>query len=676
MEISVRAGGVSIGGNVAVVELQIPEAEEQSKHTMLVLDCSASMVGSIAYVRRDSQAYVDKVGADDFVSVIVFSGHGFAKLIAGPVQCTQSGKTLLKRAIQREVQTLNTTVFSEPLALSIETAKRLSGTDITHSAVLFTDGCAVPTRWGVETEHNKAFAAARVLREMGAVVSVIGYGVYYDEEFIVQLMQAAGNSGMFLHISDIENFAPVVERIQEIAAKTVIAEINLTFSPGTGKAGRVFKLTPQIIASEADGGISAMGLYEGRAQLFVELSSPSASITVSGRVGSEDVQRTLRVESLTDESAREYVFVLGAHAFLSGDHDTAAQMFSSLHEEGLAEQAACAYTTREARETADIFRRYFVDRKFIGAGLKPTGPSHCVLNVLRVLIEDEGNIVSIPAGAYERSGLLKRDPRVVESPLGRTLRIVGYRSDQSRFNFSVLCLKDVKVRPEDGGAPVDRKIWRTYNIILDGNLHTPELSATLTRPSFQLLQEAGVIDAAETYDPSRSYTINLRSVKLISPNWANPATLGLVPLMREEAELEAEQTALNRRRKELGVPDAEDTEIYRESAVEVEDVPVEHYTASCCEYRLMKYKAGPYDCSGMTYDEATARVKEVRQRLIVVRYLTRAITFAMELVGSKSIGWDAGKEVKRGESSKREQLATYQGMSLKRVTWVEEFVCS
>jgi len=680
---TVQAGKVgSLNKYVAVVGVSVGiPTEIRNNHSILILDCSVSMSGSINDLREDSQEYVSELGEKDFVSIIIFSGHGRARLIAGPTQCNAAGKLMLKRAIQSDVKVLDTTVFSEPLELAIATVKKLTGLGTVHNAVLFTDGCPVPTKWSGSAEAVRSCDAASVLSNVGCVVSVIGYGVYYDEKFINRLILAAGNEGIFRHISEIENFGAVIKHIRDTFIKTVISDITLNFHSDKGPTGRIFKTTPQLFVSSGAGKIVMKGLYEGKATLFIELLGPCSSIKITGKVNGKTVDETIRPEKLSDENVVDYIRTLGAAAFLDGNYATAAEMLNLVSDEWLAEKIASALTTREQRETADTCRRYFIDRKFIGAGLKPTGPSHCVLNVIRTLIEDPENVVSIPAGAYKRSGLLTADPQVIESPLGRTLQVLGYRSHEDRFNFSFLALKDIKVRPTNGGRPVDMQMWRTYNVVLDGNLHMPEFQASLTEKSFNILKEAGVIEDG-MYVPGKAYTVNLRGLKMISPNWANPASLGLVNLLKEEAHLEVQQTALNARCKVLKpVVPAATTDlvpggIYNPKSAVVENVPVEYYTAPCCEYRLMKYKPVPFDCSAMSFEEANEKVRAVRQRLIVVRFLIRAITFAMEMVKSGTIKWDAGKTTQRGQYPKLEQSTIFQGAELKRVIWEEQQACS
>jgi len=677
LKINVELGTISQLDNrpMAVVHIETSPLEPAKRHTVLVLDCSTSMTASLPDVRRDSQKYISELGDKDWASIIIFSGHNTTRLIAGPTQCTKDGRSLLGRAIEKEVRPIGTTVFSEPLKLTLNTVNRLAGKDTSHNAVLFTDGCAVPTRWSVEEEHKKAFNAASALKQFEAVVSVIGYGVYYDEEFIKALMVDSGNSGVYRHISEIDDFGPTIDEIRTVFHKTSFNSFDLTFTPNFGNVFSIFRTTPEVYKiSKGDRAVSK-GLYEGKVTLFLQLTAPCSSLTIKGTIDGKIINETPADSKLSPESAADFIRVIAAHAFLSGDKEAAAELLQLTDDMGLAERTASSYTVRESRETGDLMRRVFRDRKFIGAGLKPTGPNHCVLNVMREIIEDSKNVVFLGENAYKRSGELTSDPRVIHPPM-RYLKVLGYKSAESRLNFSFLCLKDVKILPETGnGPPIDKKIWRTYNVILDGNLRIPELKAVLSEKSFKSLQDAGVIDSSALYSKTKIYTLNLRDLKTVSSAWSNPSILGLVPLLREERELEAEQTALNARCKATApaAPIQEEDNIYYPKETKVEGMPVETYTAPCIEIRLMKYKPKNYDCCNLSYAEAEKRVKEVRQRLTAVRYLIRAITFSMEVTNSKTFLWDSGKINNYG---KLEQMTMYQGAVLKKVSWSESFVCS
>lgn len=96
MRIQVQSGKVEgFDGYVARIDLTEDEARQpRNQHTILVLDCSQSMTDSIARMSLDSRRYVNELPEGDFVSVIIFSGHGTAERIIGPTQCTDSGMSM------------------------------------------------------------------------------------------------------------------------------------------------------------------------------------------------------------------------------------------------------------------------------------------------------------------------------------------------------------------------------------------------------------------------------------------------------------------------------------------------------------------------------------------------------------------------------------------------------
>jgi hypothetical protein len=500
--------------------------------------------------------------------------------------------------------------------------------------------------------------------------------------FLGNLIGASGADGTFQHVSEIDNFRNAVEKTRKSFRAMRMADLDLKFVCDKGNATNVFRTLPQVFSLGTTGTAKVRGIPDDSVTFYVETTASAGKITLKGTVDGKDIQEVVKLDSATDAEKTEFIRILGANAFLQGQHDTAAELLRMVGDDGLAEKAQNAYSDRESRETSVTFRDLFTEgKKFIGKGLKPQGPNHNLLNVLRSIIEDPDNIVSIPKGAYKRSGISKKDPRVVENPNGRTLQVIGYTSHNDRFNFSVKAKKDIKVLPEDFKGPaVDRKTFRTYNLILDGNLHVPELDAVISKEAtFALLQEAGVIDAKQQYARSKSYKLDLRNIKLVSPTWANPSTLGLVGLLKKEADLEVKQTAVNKQAKSFGVVDKDDddAEIYHEQGVEDPNAVKEFYTATHDEIRLMGYKAPAYDASvHKTYKEADAVAKATRQELTSTRFMIRAITFAMNVTKSKSIKWDGGKTTKRGKDPKNEMTATFDGAKLKRVTWTSQEACS
>ncbi|MBI4433483.1 VWA domain-containing protein, partial [Candidatus Uhrbacteria bacterium] len=333
--------------HVAYVELTAKGRKPGTRHTNLEIDTSGSMSGVIQDVAKDTTQFVYTLGPDEHVSINVFSGHDEARCIGGPTRCDEEGKKLLARAIAREVHVRSNTVFSEALRAALDVIQRFDSEDTVHNVVLFTDGCAVPSKWNPAEEERRACALARQLREHGAVLSAIGYNVYYNPDFLRRLVAESGNLGTFQHIAEIDGFETTILDIRAVTEKTTFADLMLAFRTDKGAAKRVFRTAPEVLAIGEDGTLSVRGLYEDKLACFIELTGPATSLLLRGEIDGAPIELSPPPAQLTNEHAADYLRVLGAVAFLAGDRDTAAALLEEVGEDGLAERAATAYTDRE-----------------------------------------------------------------------------------------------------------------------------------------------------------------------------------------------------------------------------------------------------------------------------------------------------------------------------------------
>lgn len=685
--ISARSGNIQQISKFGVL-LQLgvkPQQPKADHHMQLVIDCSGSMSSVIDDVRRDTEKFVAELDKTDFVSVVIFSGHGRAKTIAGPTRCDDTGRKMVIKSIHEHVKILDTTVFSEPLELALKTVQKIAG-DAENMVTLFTDGCAVPTKWDAKTEQGKTATAAKAIANAGAGFSVIGYGTWYDADFLARLMSETGNNGLYRHINEVEDFSAAINQIRDTFTKTVRGSVDVAFKPNEGKISRFVRVTPEVALTEG-GHFTSQAFFEGQATLFIETTKDTKSIKVDGRYNGKEFSKNVTLEPMTDADKASFIRAYAAQAVLAGESGTAAEYLDITGDAGLAEKVGNAFTDREQRESKDTMRRVFTDgRRFIGSGLKAVGPNHSVLNVLRLLIEDKGSVLFIPKGAYKRGGELTVDPAVIQGNGERVLEVLDLISSNERHNFSLRTLKDVRVLPRNekgevipNAKPEDKKVFRAYNVIRDGNLVLAELEARLSPESFTQLVAAGVIKADTKYEAARTYTLDLRNLKMISPAWAKPATLGLVGLMKAEADLEEKQTALNAHKKALVAggykPKAADSDslIYREQSKKDEERETDTYKATTVEYRLMGYKPAPFKVDGLNWEEADTLVKETRRELSIIRFKIRATVFAMERCNQTSIKWGSPKTTGKGTE---ERLATFDGAKLKRALREQTFVCS
>jgi hypothetical protein len=659
-------------------------------HTLLLVDVSASMAGNIDSVREDAQKVVAKLSNSDYLSVIIFSGHDTARLIVGPVKADRQGKTLLNKAIREQIQIMNTTVFSEPLKLALSHLQQNSLDGVVHQAILFTDGCAVPTRSTVQAEHNKAYKVARELAAAKVRLHTVGYGTWYDQRFLEHLHKSAGYSGIFRHIADIEDFDFAVLDILAVSTRMDFSDIDLEIMPSGAEVTSVYRSLPELLKLSDNGEVRVQGLFDGSLVYYLDVSKTFEAARITAAINGTTKELALKAKPFTPEEQLECVRITAAHLILDGkasNNSLALDLLRQTGDDAVVDNVAEAYTERERRVNSDRIRRAFRDKQFIGAGLKQSGPSHNVLNILRLLMEDDSVVISIPSGIYKRGGLLTRDPRIVNSPMGATVSVVGYTSHKERLNFSFVTEKAVKVRPVDehgsidnAAEPEDRRVHRTYNLIRDGELVLPKFFASMSEYTFGQLQDAGVIAERIKYEPSKSYQLDLSHLKMVSSSWARPSLLRLGDLLREEKELEAEQSVLNASIKaresldktDIVVPEyGPGNRLYIEKSTVDKDAPQEHYEAPLVKVVLLKYNTKDVETrvqgevKDLKADELITRVQQVRRRLRTVRWLARCIVFASHLTGWKSVRWG---EAKTTRFDKDEQLAQLGDNQLKLVT--------
>lgn len=183
-----------------------------------------------------------------------------------------------------------------------------------------------------------------------------------------------------------------------------------------------------------------------------------------------------------------------------------------------------------------LYRKYFPFNQFydfpdpfIGKGLKEEGPNHNIANLLRILVEGNGNTILINASEYIHQSPIMYDPNIIEDE-NYLCELIGFSSHQSRENLSVKCYKQVTLRST--GERV-RQI-RTYNVVRDKKVVLKEIIALLDADSFAKLKSAGFIDSKTPYSDVYRYTISLEHLPIISPAWANAPVLRLDILLKNE----------------------------------------------------------------------------------------------------------------------------------------------
>jgi hypothetical protein len=338
-------------------------------------------------------------------------------------------------------------------------------------------------------------------------------------------------------------------------------------------------------------------------------------------------------------------------------------------------------------------------KKFIGKGLKETGPNRNVLNVLRLLIEDDNSIVYMPAN-YERGTRKRIDENVHHghryAPVA--MPISNFVSNLDRFNFSVRGLKEVLVESQTG-VMEPKKVFRTYNIIRDGELHIDKLEAKLSQEAYIELITAGVlydqvgrkVDGEKTvYNPDYIYTIDMSELPLVSTHWANPTQLGFVDYLKEETYLTVLVKVLGQVERDWrsklissGAIEKVEDDIYIETSKYAEEESKGSYEVESVQYRVISddvksrvkiITQDDLESQYESYNEVVADLKHYRKVLASHRFIIRAVAFAIENTkeqGSKTFDFSAPEKLPRSKNKMVQRAELGEGEVLEKITWTQ-----
>jgi len=287
-------------------------------------------------------------------------------------------------------------------------------------------------------------------------------------------------------------------------------------------------------------------------------------------------------------------------------------------------------------------------KKYIGEGLKDSGPNLNVLNVLRTLVEDIDCICYIPQD-YAAERKVVTNSRIHFNPVeaGKSIVITGVQSNQERFNFSLTGEVDVHVEYEAADGTVTlkpKKVFRTYTIIRDGKLVFNYIVAKLSYETFNDLRSAGIlyyngvkVGDNHSYVDGFLYKIMLNTIPVISINWAQPMQIGLYENLILENTLANTLTELNKiikqQKADGEILNSDEDSIYFDEGYSGEEKVSSGLTIECVQYSIKDDKA--VDIARINQAQpnlvlSTQIKKVINKELKAIRFINRCVTWAIE----------------------------------------------
>jgi len=224
---------------------------------------------------------------------------------------------------------------------------------------------------------------------------------------------------------------------------------------------------------------------------------------------------------------------------------------------------------------------------FIGTGLKSEGPNRNLCNFLRTVVTGNANLLLLNTQDYTAQSPITYDPDLVEDSETRLCEVISVSNHMSRSNISVKCFKIVRLKYI---MELQREI-RTYNIVRDGNLVLKEMDFKLDADTFVKLKESGIIDQRAIYNSEKRYPINLESLPVISPAWANAPVLRLDKCLENERVLSQMMCTMRAYAKKIGYK-LSNEDLFENQIIYSRDIPDQNSIRTAVHsYGMSVYKS-------------------------------------------------------------------------------------
>lgn len=525
--------------------------KEYVNHHILLADVSGSMSSNIRTLRDRIKTTLEALLhiPNSYVSIITYSSHNESKAILSSIKCDQTTFLMNKvfDVIDKELYTKGVTVMSEPLEQSIKICKSLAGIADKHHICLFTDGCLVPWNWSTDEEEKKCFAVAEICKKENIFLNAIGFGQYYDKNFLKKLIDIAGN-GSLIHIDSVSDYATtILETIKKVNAEHVV---STNFKSHEGK---VFVFTNSSINNEN----SDVVLF-GNKNIVALINGESYSVNGSHMIVNSR-------QSPDEQIVEDFYYSLARHYLKEEDIDNYEFIIMMLGDTALFNETQNCYSFIEKGNAVNKVTVAYEDRnkRFVG-GKKPIVYSLeneplCALEILKMILEDDGSSLywdlNTPYTRITQASKSIEDNIKFKRQEKGLVPVTSVSVGSEKLNVGIKVGIPGIVTDEISGISREAKIFRDYNLLNSGNVNVPFLNAKLSESITDKLMAEGILETNLQYtfdggaiiykvDLTKIKSANKRLLKSMTPNQ-------LIDNLRALEDLKCRQWALNKLIKEV-----------------------------------------------------------------------------------------------------------------------------
>jgi len=237
---------------------QPEEIKETKAHVCLVIDRSTSMKGKrIDMVKANVTRLLDKLNETDLVSIVTFSDD--ADVLLPPTHPTR--KDFIENKIN-SIEVSGATEMRQGLGTAIDLLWSGNETAFSQQLILLTDGHT----YG---DEQACLDLAKKASERGIVISGMGFGNAWNDQFLERLTSMTGGSAQF--VSSKEDLSKFLERI--FSTINLVYARKMTIKLGHSTKSEIktfFRLDPSVVQFPIEEKEIAIGdLYYGKKSLYL-----------------------------------------------------------------------------------------------------------------------------------------------------------------------------------------------------------------------------------------------------------------------------------------------------------------------------------------------------------------------------------------------------------------------
>lgn len=500
--------------------------EITKKHHILIFDRSGSMSSTLDKLIDNMKKVISKIPYNDYITIMWFSGTSqYRTIIKGA--CKAQGQ---EQEICNLLDTVRTTVgctcFSEVIKETGDIIKELKVICPNFIVNLFTDGEAC-TNKTEEEEYSLAKQEAKEFAKDILAFNTIGYGNYYNQEFLKSLSEITPY-GVMCHSSNIDEYYDIIlENISRLSGLTN-GTLDVTAN-GLGGIDIMYLSNSNCIVANDTMLLNMIDSSKNQIAIF---SESEFEFEINGeKFDSMDIVKAIPKTTLIPIM---YGYAYGN--YYRGDRKKCLDVLATtLRDKHLVDEQFKAFTFDECERYSNKIKkaiRHKASRLVDGEcsdNYIPADNATCLIDVLQILIG--GNSKYVYTEDYRRIGAQMIDTldKFNESKIVPITDINGIVFNETKLNISIqsTIYGKVKLAVADSrllGLPkvVDSKKFVNQTIVKDGNLNINKIDLVVSKNTLKDLTELGIDGLVTT--PIR----NIAQIKKsLSDNSLDIAIIGL-----------------------------------------------------------------------------------------------------------------------------------------------------